>query len=200
MKKLMSAAVLGATFVGMSLMGGAAQAGTVTFDDSVGNSIVDQVVSSFTDQGLTFTSHGTYMGVWNSNPNGNGTNSDIFAGFNTGDYESITLAGGGTFNLNSLDLAISWYDSNPSEIITINGSPLTITQTYTTYLLNLDGVSQVNISGVPSNSGYWLADNLNFTAATPLPSTWTMLIAGFIGLGFFASRGTKKGSAAIAAA
>ncbi|MGO9327852.1 MAG: hypothetical protein ACLQJ0_07015 [Steroidobacteraceae bacterium] len=36
--------------------------------------------------------------------------------------------------------------------------------------------------------------------ATPLPSTWTMLIAGFAGLGFFAYRGTKKNSAAIAAA
>ncbi len=31
---------------------------------------------------------------------------------------------------------------------------------------------------------------------TPLPSTWTMLIAGFIGLGFFAYRGTTKASAA----
>ena len=28
--------------------------------------------------------------------------------------------------------------------------------------------------------------------ATPLPSTWTMLIAGFAGLGFAAYRGTKK--------
>jgi len=36
--------------------------------------------------------------------------------------------------------------------------------------------------------------------ATPLPSTWTMLIAGFLGLGFFAYRGTKKNTAAIAAA
>jgi hypothetical protein len=35
--------------------------------------------------------------------------------------------------------------------------------------------------------------------ATPLPSTWTMLIAGFLGLGFFAYRGSKKGSAAVAA-
>ena len=35
--------------------------------------------------------------------------------------------------------------------------------------------------------------------ATPLPSTWTMLIAGFVGLGYFANRGTKNGSAAIAA-
>jgi cbb3-type cytochrome oxidase subunit 3 len=37
-------------------------------------------------------------------------------------------------------------------------------------------------------------------SGTPLPSTWTMLIAGFVGLGFFAYRGTKKGTAALAAA
>jgi hypothetical protein len=36
-------------------------------------------------------------------------------------------------------------------------------------------------------------------AATPLPSTWTMLIAGIVGLGFFAYRGTKKAPAALAA-
>jgi hypothetical protein len=37
-------------------------------------------------------------------------------------------------------------------------------------------------------------------AQTPLPSTWTMLIAGFIGLGFFAYRGSKKRGTAMAAA
>jgi hypothetical protein len=36
-------------------------------------------------------------------------------------------------------------------------------------------------------------------AATPLPSTWTMMLIGFVGLGFFAYRGTKKNSAALAA-
>jgi hypothetical protein len=35
---------------------------------------------------------------------------------------------------------------------------------------------------------------------TPLPSTWTMLIAGFLGLGFLAYRGRKTPSAATAAA
>ena len=35
--------------------------------------------------------------------------------------------------------------------------------------------------------------------ATPLPSTWTMLIAGFVGLGLFAYRGSKKNPAALAA-
>jgi choice-of-anchor C domain-containing protein len=37
-------------------------------------------------------------------------------------------------------------------------------------------------------------------SATPLPSTWSMLVIGFAGLGFFACRGNRKGSAAIAAA
>ena len=47
-----------------------------------------------------------------------------------------------------------------------------------------------------------LLDNvtLSTVSTTPLPSTWTMLIAGFVGLGFLAFRGTKKGAVAIAAA
>ena len=39
-----------------------------------------------------------------------------------------------------------------------------------------------------------------FTASTPLPSTWIMMLTGFVGLGFFAYRSSKKASAAIAAA
>lgn len=37
-------------------------------------------------------------------------------------------------------------------------------------------------------------------SVAPLPSTWTMLLAGLVGLGFFAYRGTKKSSVALAAA
>jgi len=35
---------------------------------------------------------------------------------------------------------------------------------------------------------------------TPLPSTWLMLLSGFVGLGFFAYRGAKKNVAALATA
>jgi hypothetical protein len=35
---------------------------------------------------------------------------------------------------------------------------------------------------------------------TPLPSTWFMLLSGFVGLGFFVYRGTKKNTAALAVA
>jgi hypothetical protein len=37
-------------------------------------------------------------------------------------------------------------------------------------------------------------------STTPLPSTWLMLLSGFVGLGFFAYRGSKKNGAALSAA
>jgi hypothetical protein len=40
----------------------------------------------------------------------------------------------------------------------------------------------------------------SFAATTPLPSTWLMLLSGFVGLGYVAYRGTKKNAAALAAA
>jgi hypothetical protein len=49
----------------------------------------------------------------------------------------------------------------------------------------------------PCEGGSWTVAAT--PSATSLPSTWTMLIAGFVGLGFFAYRGSKKNTAAIAA-
>lgn len=76
------------------------------------------------------------------------------------------------------------------------------------------GTSDITISingfGGPLGSAVYYSqagfpDTLNtnggaYIDPTPLPSTWTMLIAGFLGLGFFAYHGTKKSAAAPAAA
>lgn len=43
-----------------------------------------------------------------------------------------------------------------------------------------------------------LNGNQGLVAATPLPSTWTMMLGAFAGLGFFAYRGTRNRSAAVA--
>ena len=185
--KLRSGLLAGAAAALASTLGAtAAQAAVVTFDDAAGAAILDAQFGnggSFDDQGLTFTSHGSYMYVWDSSsPNSNGTNNNIFAGWSGGDTETITRTGGGAFNLNSLDMALSWYDGNPSETVTVNGAPLTITQALTTYNLNLHNVSSVTISGVGSSSGYWLADNINY-AAVPEPATWAMTLLGFGVLG-----------------
>jgi hypothetical protein len=51
-----------------------------------------------------------------------------------------------------------------------------------------------------ANGGYPV-QNCSYTGTlTPLPSTWTMLIVGFLGVGCFAYRGNKKNVAAMAAA
>ena len=50
----------------------------------------------------------------------------------------------------------------------------------------------------PYNGQYF--PNYFTLTQTPLPSTWTMLLLGFAGFGFFVYRGAKKNSAALAAA
>jgi len=66
---------------------------------------------------------------------------------------------------------------------------LAFTATGSSTLISLIGYSGEKYIGL---------DNVS-VAQTPLPSTWTMLIAGFVGLGFFAYRGTKKNAASLAA-
>jgi hypothetical protein len=184
------AAIAGMAAAGLIGLGGGAEAAIVNFDDSVGNSLLFQPFypgGSFTDQGLTFSVVGSgleyvFSGV---SPNSNGTNNLIF-GFGPGDTESITKAGGGAFTLNSIQLAISWFDPNSTDTITINGTPLTITTTLTTYNLNLAGVTSVSISGVASGTGYWTADNIVYNGVPEL-STWAMMLAGFACLGLAAS-------------
>ena len=73
----------------------------------------------------------------------------------------------------------------------------------------LTGNNVVLLAGDPGPSfelyggfitGSYLVGNSGTAAyVTPLPSTWMMLITGFVGLGFFAYRGSKKGSVAPAA-
>jgi hypothetical protein len=183
------------------LLGGQAQAGVVTFDDAAGNAVRYNgygVGGSFTDQGLKFTnlSGGGVMYVWDGgSPNSNGTNNNIF-GFGSGDTEEITRAGGGAFDLYSIDLAISWYDPNATDGITINGNPLTITTTLTTYTLNLLGVTAVDITGVDSGSGYWLADNISTSVPVPEPAALTLLALGIAGLAGYGLRRRKQAAAA----
>ena len=63
-----------------------------------------------------------------------------------------------------------------------------------------------NYDAAPTGNNYYAGGSTSFSAeligtvATPLPSTWTMLIAGFVGFGFFAYRGSKNRSAAVGAA
>jgi hypothetical protein len=63
------------------------------------------------------------------------------------------------------------------------------------------GYSWPFYSGSPEFGGVTEAFNVaNYSLTpTPIPTTWLMLLSGFVGLGYFAYRGTKKRTAALAA-
>ena len=131
-------------------------------------------LSSCADFRDRLSGSGAVMSVSNgsalTSPNSNGTNNLIMS-CGPPYYVEITKTGGGTFTLNSIDLAISSFDSLPTDGITINGSPLTITQTLTTYNFDLENVSSVDITGLASTiTGYWTADNITYDepVATPV--------------------------------
>jgi PEP-CTERM motif-containing protein len=112
---------------------------------------------------------------------------------------TITNAGGGPFDLISVDLAISFYDLNATEIISINWAPVTITDTLSTYTVNLIDVTSVNITGLPPGPNnitqYWTADNFVYSSV-PEPSAWALMLVGFGGLGLSALRRAGKGQRA----
>ena len=59
--------------------------------------------------------------------------------------------------------------------------------------------SQSYLGGTYTSNGSYNVASIESSLATPLPSTWTMLIAGFLGLAFFAYRGSKNDGGATAA-
>ena len=172
------------TVLSLALLAAVAGASTVDFNSY---SPLDSCASTISTGGLDFNGSvscaGSYMYVWDgSSPNGNGTPALIFAGFGTGSTMTMSLTGGGTFTLNSVDMAISWYDTNPMEMITVNGNPIMLMQMLMTYNLNLTGTS-FTFSDLPSGSGYWLMDNVVYNA-TPEPGTLALLGSGMLaGLG-----------------
>jgi len=68
-------------------------------------------------------------------------------------------------------------------------------------VLNAQLINPVGYPAVPGSTAINLVVTpTDLTSPTPLPSTWTMLIAGFVGLGFLGYRRTKKDAAAPIAA
>ncbi len=166
----------------------AALADIVTFDDSAGNSIVFPhgggfAGYAFSEQGLTFTNHGSFMDICNGFAGNDTTNANCFSGYSGNDYEAITRQGGGKFNVESIDMVISEYDTQPMDVVSINGANYYIGTTLSTLTLNLNNISELDISGVASTSGYWAADNINFSTSVPEPATWAMLILGMGAMG-----------------
>ena len=93
----------------------------------------------------------------------------------------VNLAAGGSYFLQ-----VTQPDSLSDEVWNGNSTGATGT-VFTGGVYGTDSLSAFDVLG-------------SSVAATPLPSTWLMLLSGFVGLGFLAYRGTKKNAAALAAA
>ena len=184
---LMAAVTLGLAATSVS-------AALVDFDDVVPDFLG---TASFDNGGLTFSNSSStaFMDVWDSTSPNSLTNNLIFSDFGSGDELTITRTGGGLFSLGSIDFAISWYSNALSDTIVVNGNALVIDTVLTTYNLNLINVSSVSIGGLStsgSDSGYWLADNINYSvAAIPLPAALPLLLLALGGLGVVARRRRK---------
>lgn len=136
-------------------------------------------------------------GTWNDNPNGNGTTGFIFQGFDPGNV-SISRTGGGAFNLNSFEMGISWYSGASSTTVDVTAFfsgggtstvQLTLLPFLQTYNLNFANVNSVEITGMASNDGYWLMDNVVYdTQVVPEPSTLALSAAAVAALALLRRR------------
>ena len=184
------------------LLPGSARATTVDF-----NAYAHQdtgYLTSVSYQGLTFTRGNGALGVWDGNsPNSNGTPALIYG---YGSPLTITSTVGGVFNLKSLEMAISWYDDEPTGNVNVVAhsagggliaETLSLIQGIQKYSLNFADVSSVMVFALPRDSGYWLMDNVNFSlpsdqasddppeqapTVTPEPGSWFLLGTGMLGL------------------
>jgi hypothetical protein len=71
----------------------------------------------------------------------------------------------------------------------------TVDETFNIFFAGTAGYDEEGSPNVPFGRGVFAA-----TEVTPLPSTWVMMIAGLLGLGFLAARWTKQQSTGFAAA
>ncbi len=192
-----------ASFVALALtvmINSAAQATVVDFENYAGQKLQDgnPVVSG----GYSF-SGGTWA-VWYGNPyTDNGTESLVYG--NNNNWTEMTQVGGGAFSVTKFDSGLTWYTTEQSFVVALTGTTsdgsteidsITLGRGYRTYSFdNLNNLIDLKFSGVPL--GYIAVDNI-VVSATPLPPTWTMMLIGLAGFGFFAYR--RKPTPALMAA
>ncbi len=108
-------------------------------------------------------------------------------------------------SLGSQTLGLLFAVDNAVTAVTLNGNPiptgagtdgsftpLTIATLPGTDTLQFDVVNFAQSGGNPSGLDVDFLNQIGGISTTPLPSTWTMLLAGFLGLGFVAYRGSKN--------
>ena len=160
-----------------------ASANTYDLDFTDTNGDVAALVLTTTGAyGLVNTITGTFDGLSVSETNFAGSDNIIYSSGPLVDYPGIAWTNGTPYNL---------YWTNEVRSFSTPG-PLGLCYVYTCN--EVSGFYRLT-------SGTLNGQPLEGITATPVPSTWTMLIAGFVGLfGFVAFGGKKRNAAATAAA
>ncbi len=169
-----------------------AQAAFVTFDgvatpgmSAFGNG------ASYSENGLDFTSSradSDSLLQWGTNNSFNAQpgGATMFQNW-IGEFLIVSKTGGGSFKLNSFDLADAFNSGSPSVIpfsytdaSGVHNLSLTLDSTVglQTFVQNLSGVTSFSLQQV---SPYFQIDNIVYNAAggVPEPAAWAMMLAGF---------------------
>jgi hypothetical protein len=135
---------------------------------------------------------------------GNAPGSQLYSGtFSVASQVVTGTASGYTLQDYGVNLP-SWALNAGSYFVALNVLPIQWDMHWTVPSSpTLPGNSYISATGAPGTfSSYPWDHTFRFegaaATATPLPSTWLMLLSGFVGLGFFAYRGTKKNAVATA--
>ncbi len=182
--------------------------GAWTFTTLVGGLVGDGMISQSTG-GSPWNSS-----AWGAPIANDPSNYFAFVQINGSFSQAFTAIQTGTLSLDWIDAARSPNPGGGYETYTVSVTGPTstvIVGTYTPTNSAFEPVSSASFSviagdsytvtfqGVDPYPNYDRTAFIDNVALTPLPSTWTMLIAGFVGLGFFAYRGTKNSAATAAA-
>lgn len=205
----------------------AAQAGVVNFEDRVfGNPDSYQTeANNFTEQGLNFGGLQFYF-IPKNNPD-----VSFPAGYGSTFMETaiepvvVSLAGGGAFDLLSLDLGLGDYNQSNSDTVAVTGTRancatdctvsavLTVTNNFQSFALTgFTDLSSISfgaqqfsnpLAAFPpqqQDTGYLAFDNLTYaaTGAAPEPAAWGLMMLGFGVVGSL-MRGRRRAAAVTTA-
>jgi hypothetical protein len=185
--------VLSALFAGCVAMAAPASAATETFD-------------------WTLSGPASSLGGFGTNGSGSGTftvtlgaNGDLITGV-TGTLggNAVSLAALGTSGSDDLLFPVGTQFTGGTSVVDLDTSGIVLVTSAGSFDIFGAG-SPFSIGTVSGNDIFEEGGNVGFgvgtmsvTAAVPEPSTWAMMILGFVGLGFMAYR--RKGNQALRAA